>query len=276
MWDGKYELTEEEKLLPYAEFYDMETPPADPKLYEEVKEPIDPSQALPIENINDLLNPGYLEKERGWCVLPNGCAYVAAYCVMPDVTPEMFKWWFAWHGLEDMRYRIWWPWHHYAIYVDEDSRKIIQDPNTTLEEKYMGITHYVVEDIGTGVTELAISFKTPEYMGFDMDRFIEPNVSAIATSNVFIHAPGKSMAPPIGCNVMAHLVRRRPEGGIELRTRFWFGYHIIDGKPVKLLPDGMSIDPAFPAGLSNHAIDEYTRLSYLLPKVYEKMSKEPF
>ncbi len=276
MWEGKSPLTKEELTLAYADFYDYPTPDPDPAILDEVKEPIDPSRALPIENLNDLLNPGYLDAERGWCILPNGCGYVAAHCVMPEVTPEMFKWWFAWHGLEDLRYKIWWPDSHYAIYVDDEARARIKDPSTTLEEKYQNMTHYVVEDIGTGCTEIAISFLDPEKLGFDMERFHEPNVSALVCANVLIYEPGKSMGHPVGSNVMCHFVREREEGGIELRTRFWFGYNIVDKKPVKLLPDGMEMPAAFPKGLSVHAIEEYNRLSHLLPKVYERMHKEPF
>ncbi len=276
MWDGKAALTEEEKKLPYAEFYEMETPDPDPAIYEDVKEAMDPAKALPIEQINDLLDPGYMDVERGWCVLDNGCGYVAAYCRMPDVTPEMFEWWFAWHGMEDLRYRIWWPWSHYGIYVNNDARKIIRDPNTSLTDKYMGITHYVVEDIGTGCTEIEIMFKHPEDLGFDMERYHKPNIAALSGANVWIYDPGKSMADPVGCNTMCHTVRELEGGGIELRTRFWFGFHIIDGKPVKILPDGVVMDPSVPKGLAHHAIQEYTRLSYLLPKVYGKLGKEPF
>ena len=276
MWEGKETLNEQEKALAYAEFYEMETPAPDPAVYEEVKESLNPTKALPIERINDLLDPGYLEAERGWCVLDNGCGYVAAHCIMPEVTTEMIQWWFAWHGLEDMRYRIWWPWSHYGIYVNDEARKIIQDPNTPLEEKYMGITHYVVEDIGTGCNELAISFKHPEELGFDMNRFHKPNIAALIGANVLIYAPGKSMADPMGCNTMCHTVRELETGGIELRTRFWFGYQMIDGKPVKILPDGIRMDPGVAKGLAHHAIEEYTRLSHLLPKVYAKLGNEPF
>ena len=276
MWEGKSKLTESEQKLPYASFYDYETPAPDPALYQEVAQAMDPAKALAIEHINDLLNPGYLEAERGWCVLPNGCGYVAAHCIMPQVTPEMFEWWFAWHALEDMRYRIWWPWQHYGIYVKDEARKIITDPNTSLTEKYEGITHYVVEDIGTGCNELAISFKRPEELGFDMSRFKKPNIAALAGANVLIYEPGKSMGNPAGCNTMCHTVRELDGGGIEVRTRFWFGYQMIDKKPVKILPDGVRMDETFPRGLAHHAIDEYTRLSYLLPKIYERLGKEPF
>ena len=276
MWEGKGPLTEEEKRLPYAEFYDMETPEPDPELFQVIETSMDPQKALPIERINDLLNPGYLEAERGWCVLPNGCGYVSAMCEMPDVTAEMFNWWFAWHGMADLRYKIWWPWGHYAIYVNEEAQKIIRDPNRPLTEKFQGITHHLAEDIGTGCNEMDISFKKPEELGFDMSRFHEPEVSTVVGGNVVIYAPGKRNAPPVGCNTMCHMVRLRKEGGIEVRSRFWFGYQMVNGKPVKILPDGVKMNGAFPYGLAHHAVEEYTRLSYLLPKVYEKMVDQPF
>lgn len=276
MWNGKEILSEEELKKAYAEFYDY--PTANPELerIEKMKAgPIDPSNALPIEGINELLKPEYLEEEHGWCVMPNGTAYVAAHCIMPNVTTEMLQWWFAWHGLDDLRYRIWWPDSHYGIYIKEEEQKIIKDPNRKLNEKYEDITHYVVEDIGTGCMELKIAFQKPVNLGFDMSRYKKPNVSAVIGANVLIYEPGKSMGKPSGCNVMCHFVRELEEG-IELRTRFWFGYQMIDKKPVKILPDGIVMDAFIPQGLGIHAVEEYTRLSQLLPVVYEKLGQEPF
>ena len=68
--------------------------------------PIDPSLALKIEDRNKLFDEGYLPCEVGYCVMDDGSAYLANRTEMPGVTPEMFEWWFAWHGLEDMR-QIW-------------------------------------------------------------------------------------------------------------------------------------------------------------------------
>ena len=43
------------------------------------------------ENINDLLDPGYLEVEAGWCVLPNGAGYLANMVKMPGVSVDMIN-----------------------------------------------------------------------------------------------------------------------------------------------------------------------------------------
>lgn len=108
------ELTAAERALPYAKFYDLPiTPIPEEKLAVLAAGPIDPSLALKIEDRNDLFKPGYLPCEIGYCVMPNGTGFLANRTEMPGVTPEMFEWWFAWHSLEDLRYRIWDPEDHY-------------------------------------------------------------------------------------------------------------------------------------------------------------------
>ena len=68
---------------------------------------------------------------------------------MPGVTPEMFEWWFAWHGLEDLRYRIWDPEDHY--YARQQNRARTLDQSLPMRERTWGTCHHVKEDIGGGV-----------------------------------------------------------------------------------------------------------------------------
>lgn len=74
--------------------------------------PIDPSDALPFDEKNDLLKPGYLAKENGYCFLTDGSCYVAVLTRMPGVTGDMLDWWFSWHAQESLRYKIWYPGAH--------------------------------------------------------------------------------------------------------------------------------------------------------------------
>lgn len=60
MNDGKNgELTPEEKSKPYSKYFYRQPASPAPKSVTLMDKPIDPSKALPIERINDLLNPGY-------------------------------------------------------------------------------------------------------------------------------------------------------------------------------------------------------------------------
>ena len=128
------QLKPEERALSYAKYYDLPITPIPPeKLAVLQAGPIDPKLALPIERRNDLFNPGYLDCEVGWCVMENGTGYLANLTPMPGVTPEMFNWWFAWHGLEDMRYRIWDPEDHF--YARQQNPERIKDPGVPMREK---------------------------------------------------------------------------------------------------------------------------------------------
>ena len=81
--------------------------------------------------------------------MPNGTGYLANKTEMPGVTPEMFEWWFAWHSLEDLRYRIWDP----RITTTPASRTG-QDPGSEPAHAgaHLGHLHHVKEDIGGGPT----------------------------------------------------------------------------------------------------------------------------
>lgn len=268
----KRELTPEERVKPYSKyFYRKPSLPTQEKLAI-MDRPINPSKALPIEGINDLLNPGYFEVEAGWCILPNGAGYVANYLTMPGVTIEMIHWWFAWHSLEDLRYKIWWPDGHFAISLSDEDRIKVLDSNRTLMQKFQGITHFVIENVGGPCDEkIAIHFLTPEEVGFDMSRFKSPYVGTIVAANgisEMIHPPNhlpNTKSPAF----MIHFIREIP-GGVEFRTRFWMGYHILNQKPHLLLPPGMRIPESALRGLAIHNVYEYTNLSSFLPQIYKE------
>ena len=72
------ELTEEEKGKPFAKYFHRPMTPAPNEIYEALdKGPIDPSLSLNIQDRNQLLNPGYLPCERGFCLMPDGTGFIA-------------------------------------------------------------------------------------------------------------------------------------------------------------------------------------------------------
>jgi len=44
---------------------------------------MDPAKALPIQRMNELLDPGYVEAETGYCTMPDGSGYMALLMPMP-------------------------------------------------------------------------------------------------------------------------------------------------------------------------------------------------
>lgn len=260
----------EEEAQPYAKYYHRPSaPPAShhAELLKDLK-PLDPAQADRIQDLNNLLQPGYTQGENGYCVLPDGSACVALRHPLPGATPEMFEWWFAWHSLEDLRYKLWYPEMHVSARVDPEDRSKILDPGRPLAQKYQGMTHHVVEDIGGGVLNAVdISFLTPEDFGFDMALYHPPNAEALAAANVTargVDDPPDGPALPVA---FVHVVRKTADG-IEVRNRFWVGYQIVDRKPVLMLPPGMRIPEEAAQGLFLHDVQEFANLAAILPALY--------
>ena len=266
------DLTPEEKAKPYSKYFYRKIVTPVPERLAAMDKPMDPSKALPIERINDLLDPGYHDVEIGWCILPNGGGYVANRNVMPGVTVDMVDWWMAWHCHEPLRYKIWYPPCHFGVSLSDKDRAKVLDPKRSNAQKIWGVTHFVVEDTGGGGAEkIAISFMSPGDCGFDMSRFKSPNVGTISAGN----GVSQLINPPPGVPnfkspaVMVHFIREIP-GGIEYRTRFWLGYHIVDKKPYFLLPKGARIPEFVPAGLARHNVHEFTNLASFLPEIYRE------
>lgn len=260
-------LTDEERAKPYSKYYYMKMERPDQSLFDKIETgPINPKDAMKIEDRNDLLNPGYFPEETGYCIMPDGTAYIAALTKMPGVTAEMFDWWFAWHPLEPLRYKIWNPDEHFAVQVNKADRKRLTDQSIPIRERNWGCTHQIYEHIGElklppisedGAEQNmgGLKFISPEDYGFDMNRFKPPNVATAI------------------CGPMCHFLRE-VDGEMELRSRFWTGYKIVDRK-AELDPSHPSMAAPndemrafFAKQLAGHSIKEFTHLAKLLPQLY--------
>lgn len=247
------EPTFDELSKSYFKYYYMNTKIQSQKLLDKINEgPIDPKDALKIDDINDLLNPEYLPVETGYCVMPNGTGFVSSIIQMRDVTPLMFDWWFAWHGLHPLRYKIWDKENHFNI--ETTKREQLLNPSLSLKEKLWGITHTVTENRGFGAEKAQIHFMSPGQLGFNINRFKEPYVSSVVGGNA-------------NFGVVCHFIRKM-EDGIELRSRFWMGYQIINKKPVKVLQEGVEIPNEVAKRLALCNIKKFSNLSKLLPLIY--------
>ena len=123
-------VTDEEKQKSYYKYFEQEMAQPSPEAYAKMLNgPLRPDQVLQFKDRNRLFEPGYLEAEAGWCILPDGTGYLANLTKMPGVTPEMFDWFFAWHGLDNLRYKIWNPEDHYKAETQNRVRAL--DPDLT-------------------------------------------------------------------------------------------------------------------------------------------------
>jgi hypothetical protein len=250
-------LTPLEKLKPEARYYNSTFAP----LPDEVEEafsngPISSDQVLDIEDINDLLNPGYLEVENGYILNADGTGFVAVRTDFPDATGDMIHWWFWWHAYRNVRYKIWCPGDHYAISFHNEGQ--MNNPFLSYEQRYLNNPQYPVEDTGTGIRWLSIRFVPPEDFGFDTSKFNEMGIEAVICGVVGDRIAGLT----INHTYMVHLFRRTADG-LELRSRFWVGKALKSEALRKLM-----ITENIVKKLGLHCSTEYNHLSEFLPDIY--------
>jgi hypothetical protein len=205
--------------------------------------------------------------EIGWCNLANGAGFIANRMLYPAVTAEMVDWWFVWHTVEDLRYRIWYPPQHAGIMLSPESRRHMLDQSIPFAQRNWGITHHVTEDCNCGMENIDISFLSPQDFGFDMSRWKEPYVATFAGGSGWAVSVNKTDASITAPALMCHIFRKHPQG-LEHRTRFWMGYRMSNGKPELTLPPGVAVPQAAIQGLARHNVCEFTRWGRFLPRIY--------
>ncbi len=229
--------------------------------------PINPDDALPLSQLDRLLDPAPLAVETGWCRRADGVAYVAVRTPMPSVSGEMVDWWFDWHPRDDLRYRAWFPEAHQS--------NSFEPPDTPAAKAHWWAVHHPVEDVGVGMTRARIEFVPPSRIGFSTDALDEPAVATIVCGWVGDESMRMQAGP------MAHVFLAAENGGVVLRSRFWLGARIRPYAPDPIasiagavlnnrLIRRISLPDALPEVLARHCAAEYANFATLIPELYER------
>lgn len=188
-----------------------------------------------IEEVNKLLDPGYLPLETGLIRLTNGDIHIAVLTRMPGSAGKMVDWWFGYAG-DTEKYKMWHPKDHIIGDWDEQWKP----------GHYVGASHLVHEYIGEDLVKLRITFREPSDF-FDTSKFKEAKVGAAVCGNVGLLEEGNQIGNLI------HFVRDTGFG-CEMRSRFWlFGAEEKLGR-----------------ALMQHCIEEMGNLADLLPGLYAR------
>jgi hypothetical protein len=227
--------------------------------------PIQPEQALNINNRNDIFNEGYLQCERGWCVMPDGTGFCAGHMQFPGLPPDALDWWFPWMTIDPLRGKIWEPRKHQGFFIPREVAHHLADPKIPIKERMWGAYFFpydrgVVPNPDALATPAYTHFISPKEFGYDPDR-----IKAAGDISV--------MCCQVGIPVVTSFthIGRKTEKGFELRSRFWFGWQIKDGKAVHSdirMPEKFVINAC--TTQSVHLIEEYYQLSKILPDLYAR------
>jgi hypothetical protein len=214
----------------------------------------------PVKSAPDLHDKGYWPVETGMTTSKDGAFRVFVLTQMPGVTPAMWDWWFAWHGSEAQRYKLWHPRAHmHAAWADGHS-----DLN-----HYVGRTSHVIEYVGSQRLELNIRFIRPSSLGLNEGHLERDGEVAIC-------ARGGLARAPMETGWLIHHVRPVP-GGSEMRSRFWLAGANIRPRG---MPGGVGaligqvaarcapFTPNMAAELLVHCAQEMNHLAGILPDLY--------
>jgi len=244
----------------YARFYNPEIGPLQPQVTEALL--IGPQACElfpPASAAGSLTDPGYWPVETGYVRSPDGSIRVFCLTRMPGVTPQMWDWWFGWHGCEAQRYKLWHPKAHIEARWADGGR----------EESYVGRTSLITEYLGPRIARGAIAFVRPAAMGLDEAQLAAQGEVAICAR---VGVPGTALK---GGWLLHHL--RPVEGGSEMRSRMWMGgANTAIGETPGLLRRGLArtirplarqLLPA-PADLLVHNAQEMAHLAGFLPQLF--------
>jgi hypothetical protein len=253
-------LTPAQQKLPYAKYMDFPYPePAIPAaVVKKIAVPMAPEKALRLDCVNDLLDPKYDADDMGYCVMEDGSGYIGETIHFAGSGREMFEWWFAWHGLEEVRYRIWDPEAHIASTVSAGHIEKRLDASLPWKERIIGTAHFTTHIARDGAYDPAVMcFVSPEAFGLDMALAKGESLSIVAA----LHGKADSPLPSLS----SIRVLRDTADGLVMRIYFWQGMVPIGGHCVCL---GGEVAIEESAYLANHCAREYNRLASILPQIY--------
>ncbi|MBR6350213.1 MAG: hypothetical protein IKR67_06675 [Lachnospiraceae bacterium] len=248
----------------------------------------------PLE-INKLLDPDYDDPE-GWCFFDDGTAGFCTRVPMPGVTPEIFDWWFAWHGLADVRYMTWYPPSHYGIWIqngvqcDKDPFRSF-DPNLDMRDKTFYLTHHPLEDFFSSVQGSDYSYKKQQN-GYNSMEINPPTPFGLAFTDLgsaagyfdreeydrqheagLIAAVGQYPPSTEFGAIMCHFLRMH-DGEAILHTHQWFGCTFDPVTHEFKLSPTMNYH-VFRRGLLEHGIREFSNLAGIMAEIYKLEGGRP-
>ncbi len=101
---------------PYAPFYRPQMAKLPPHVKHALLNGAVAEELMPgVEFAAQLQNSSYWPVETGYTLAADKSARVSVLSHMPGVTPAMWEWWFAWHGSEAQRYKLWHPRSHVHV-----------------------------------------------------------------------------------------------------------------------------------------------------------------
>lgn len=259
----RYQATDADKAKSYFKFFEREAVKLDPAKLETIyAKPMSSKGKLAFVDRAKLTEPGF-DDEKGFCVMPDGTGYISDSVFIPGGTADMIDWFIGWRGLEPLRFAIEKP-DQYISAVSMQTNFYF-DEDRTAQEKYWDTTQVIEKADGMAVKKEFLNFKCPLDVGFNGCKIgpDEETKTLVCARNYAEDFP--PTAPPnyFICHQVVEV-----EGGIEVRTRIWYGWTVRYGRNYKQLPDEFKMEPLFPKALMIENAIEWANIAAILPELY--------
>ena len=201
----------------------------------------------------------------GQCVMPDGTGYICDETFIKDASADMLDWYFAWRGLDALRFIIVDPVKNRSALTMQSGYALDEDRN--LKEKYWDTTQVVISGMGFAPKKEYLNFKCPSDVGFDMEKIGEDKLtkSLICARNYADGQPPNASPDYFICHQVLSV-----EGGIKVVTRIWYGHTVRYGLNYKSLPDGFIMPTHMPKDLLIENANFFANLSEILPSLYSE------
>lgn len=254
---------------PYAAFFNPDLAPLPANVQEALLTGAVAHELLaPLSDAAALQAPGYQPVETGYTFTPDGGARIAVLNTMPGVTPAMWDWWFAWHGSDPQRYKLWHPRAHLHV-AWADGRSDLPH--------YVGRTSHVVEYVGSQQYRATIRFVAPAELGLDEAKLRTQGETAICARIGMVVG-----GIPAETGWLLHHIRP-VAGGAEMRSRFWLGGETVRvaglggplGRGIARVANALQkVQPHQVTELLVHDAQEMNHLASFLPELYARFGHE--
>lgn len=250
-----------EKMSPFAKFYYTPVELPAPEVLEaiDMDRQMDPAKALAITDMRSLFAPGYQEVENGWCRMPDGTGFSTVKIDMPNVTPEEYLMFQIYTHIDTINYKTWMP----KLHLEQGAFTIENFGWGPLLFLQMGalmgtekrsspadMLSLTLEDLGRAAIRMnALNIDDPKALDPDYVAFVGGSVYTID-----IYTGQRN-----DMTVVAYI--RRKGQGLELRYKVWFGLALVDGRPVRKIPEGAAVPLDKICAIASHNAFEYTRLN---------------
>jgi hypothetical protein len=242
---------------PFADFFQPEMAPLPRHVVDALDHGPQAEPTLPaFDDLPAMLDAGYQQTENGYGVLQDGGMQVSVRTDMSGVSPQMWAWWFGWHGSDSRRYKLWHPRAHVSARWSDGGG----------DGSYVGRTSLVGEYLGSAFSRPAIQFVEPSTLGLN------------PADEVAICARLGSNDIPVDVGWLVHHVRPTPDGA-EMRSRFWMGGRHVSPRKGNRLTDA-AIRPVaahqlpHPRDLMVHCAQEMNHLAGFLPALYDRFGDQ--